>query len=181
MSIMEIIKKLACGICGCNKEFEAEAIRLRVRIAELEAQFTYPEPPATQGTITGDELRALLQGAGFNSIHIGDHDYSLMSCDDCRRFLTWFDDTVRYTLDDYDCEDKAWAMRSEALKWMKGVFQFGYVWAGGEDPNYQFPNHGFCFLVDSNRDIYYCDELCVAAPNDDLEPFYPIDCELTIS
>lgn len=133
------------------------------------------EPPQALGRISAIELRGLLQ-VFFPGAHIslGDYDYELMSCDDCRRFLKWYHDKHPYTWDEYDCEVFAWVMRAEALKWMHGKFVFGYIEAEGFDDNYSFQKHGFCFLIDYRRNAFFCDELCVAGPADNLEPFYSV-------
>jgi len=135
----------------------------------------YPAPPQKMGEITATELSPILK-AQFPGAHIsfGNSNYELMGIYDCLRFLDWYQDTHPYTLDEYDCNVYAWIMRAEALKWMHGKFVFGYIEAEGIEPEYTFVNHGFCFLVNWNHKIFYMDELCVAAPADDLEPAYAV-------
>jgi len=155
--IRKLIKQIACAICD-----------------ETAENFP-PEPPESLGRITIVELRSLLE-AHFPqaSIHLGDADYQLTSCEEYLRFLKWYHDSHPYTWDAYDCEVFAWVMRAEALKWMHGEFIFGHIISEGLDEEYSFPNHGFNFVLNNEKKLYFCDELCVAAPRDGLMEMYPV-------
>ena len=154
----EIMRLIACGICRALGSEKSLA------------------PPVCQDKITAYDLGRLLREyfPDAHYIGFGDADYELMSCEDCKRFLKWYHDKHPYTYDEYDCEVYAWVMRAEALKWMHGKFVFGHIEAAGLDDKYNFPNHGFNFLVNGEHKIFFMDELSVAAPRDDLEPFYEV-------
>jgi len=143
------------------------------------AKKEYPSLPERLGEIDIAELYTILQTTCPDARHYGvmDAHYELTSLDEYRRFLKWYHDTHKYTWDEYDCSDYAWLMRAEALKWMSAKFPFGWIWASGQDEEYRFPSHGFNWVLDHNRKLYFCDELCVAAPNDDFIEFYPVEVE----
>lgn len=139
----------------------------------------YPAPPKTLALIPGIELQELLKTHGINIKYPVDRMYDLMSKTDCERFLKWYKINAPikpsdYTDDDLDCDDFGWIMRAYALLWMKGKCVFGYVEAESAEPDYKYPNHGFCFMVDWNKKVYYCDQLTVAAPDDKLEPAHQV-------
>lgn len=154
-NIYSIILRILCAMCGSASK--------------------PPAKPKSLGVIKRAELRTLLQQHFPNAdIHLGDADYELTSCDEWLHFMKWYHDRHKYSWDEYDCDKFAWIMRAEAIKWMDGKFVFGYIEAEGIDEEHSFPNHGFCFIINEQEQIYFCDELCVAAPNDDLEPVYPV-------
>jgi hypothetical protein len=146
------------------------------------ARHRTPWGPRSLGRIHILELRHLLASAFPEAqvvvpgryIHVGDWDYELTSRHEWLRFLRWYRDRHPYTYDEYDCEVFAWVMRAEALKWMHGKFVFGHIIAEGIDEEHKFENHGFCFIVDQHRRIYFCDELQLAAPRDELIEAYPV-------
>jgi len=142
-------------------------------------QKPYPPQPQSLGKISGNELRPLIrEQLPKGNIHIGDYDLELTSVEEATRFLKWYHDKHPYTQDAYDCDKYAWVQRAEALKWMHGKFIWGYIEGSGLDPEYEFPEHGFNFIVDYNKQIYIADELAVAAPDDDFAPIYPIKATL---
>jgi len=139
----------------------------------------YPKPPKTLAEISGSELKALLRPYGIYLKRPSDYDYELPSKADLARFLHWYKANAQikpsdYTADDLDCDDFAWIMRAEALKWMRGECVFGYIEASSTDENYPFPMHGFCFMVDWNNNVYFADQLEVAASVDGLDPAYEV-------
>ena len=142
-----------------------------------------PSPPLSLGRIESGELYTILQAAFPRvnptlAIKLGSAAWELTSLDEYKRLLKWYRDTHKYTWDEYDCNVYGWVMTAEALKWMHGKFPWGYIWAGSNDPEYPFPSHGFCFILDHEKKLYFCDELCVAAPNDEFEPLYPVSANL---
>lgn len=157
-----------------------ELARAKARIAELEKQLVLPPPPQSLGRIEASELRPILQDAFGTRPHLGSYSWELTSVAECKRFLDWYHDAHPYTLDEYDCNVYAWLMVAWALKWMNGKFPWGYIWAASKVPEYSFPAHGFCFILSYEKKIYFCDELCVAAPNNDFEPMYPVVASLSI-
>ena len=151
----ELIRHIACSICKA-----------------LSPELKQPE---SLGKISSTELRTMLREQFPEAmIHIGDYELELTSVEECTRFLKWYHDTHPYTGDEYDCEDFAWVQRAEALKWMHGKFIWGYIEGSGLDPKYAFPAHGFNFIVNDQKQIYICDELCVAAPDNEFIPIYSI-------
>lgn len=142
----------------------------------------FPEPPKSLATITGLQLRDILKPYGINLRCPLDSLYGIPSKSDWLRFLLWYKANApikpsEYTQDDLDCDDFAWIMRAEALKWMRGQCVFGYIEAASVDENYQYGMHGFCFFVDWHRNVYFADHLLVAAGLTDLEPAYEVQCQ----
>ncbi len=166
----------------------AEHAHLKKRCAELESRLaelgeiplTMPPAPAGGPVITGTELNALLAPYGIIlSGGSGDFNYKLMTKAEGQVFLDWYRDLHPYTDDDYDCEDFAWCMRAAALKWMHGEYAWGYIEAEGlGEITCNFPNHGFCFLVFEDKTVWYCDELALAAPEDEFYEAYRIKCNM---
>ena len=136
-------------------------------------------PPEALGEIGATEFYSILLAQCPSARHYGvmDAHYELTSLDAYRRFLKWHHDTYRYSWDEYDCDDFSWILRAEAVRWMRGKFPFGWIWASGKDEEYKFPSHGFNWVLDCDKRLYICDELCVAAPHDDFIEFYPVDIE----
>lgn len=139
----------------------------------------YPKPPKVLATISALQLRRLLSPYGINIRCPADHYYGLPSKSDWVRFLIWYKNNApikpsEYTTDDRDCDDFAWVLRAEALKWMEGKCVFGYVEAFSINENYPFPMHAFCFTVDWNYNIFFIDHLEVAASLVDLDPAYEV-------
>ena len=155
-------------------------VELETKVAELEKQFVPPPPPQSLGRIESNELRTILQGAFVIPPNLGSYDWELTSVSEYKRFLDWYRDTHPYTPDERDCNVFAWEMTARALKWMNSKFPWGYIWASSADLEYPFPNHGFCFIIDNEKKLYFCDELEVAAARDDFEPFYPVIANLVI-
>lgn len=142
----------------------------------------YPKPPKTLAEISGAQLISLLKPYRINLRCPLDYEYGLPSKQDWLRFLLWYKANAPikpsdYTPDDLDCDDFAWIMRAEALKWMKGVCPFGYIEASSVDENYAYPMHGFCFFVDWNNNVYFTDPLEVAASLTELDPAYDVSCQ----
>jgi len=139
-----------------------------------------PEPPSEGVSITGTALNALL--APYGIVLSGgpcDWEVLLMKREDGQRFLDWYRDRHPYTADDYDCEDFAWCMRAGALRWMGGRYVWGYIEAEGlGEITYKFSNHGFCFLVFDDLSVWFCDELALAAPEDEFMEAYKINCHM---
>jgi len=158
--------------------------RLNALISGMESQAGQlpPMPPMPRSVkkITGTELNALLVKYGITLAGgSGDAEYLLMAKSEGQAFLDWYRDANPYTADDYDCEDFAWVMRAEAIKWMKGKYQWGYIEAEGIDEVfYNFPNHGFCFVVFDDLSVWFCDELALAAPMDYFTEAYKIKCHM---
>lgn len=182
---------------GKIKELEAKVAQLEAKIAELEAEkatletekanleaelakYQLPTPPQALGTIDANRLSVILRNAGLSNINPGSSSYKLTSLDECRRFLRWYRDLHPYTLDDYDCNVFSLEQFATAVKWGNGEFAWGWEWASGKDPDYQFPSHGFNFVVDFNEKVYFCDELEVAAPKDDFVEVYEVESYLTV-
>lgn len=160
-----------------------ELARAKQKIATLEAElakYHLPDPPAVLGTISGVELYTVLYTAGLRNINLGSAVWSLTSLAECRRFLKWYRDLEPYILDDYDCNWFALAQMAAAGKWMHGRMVWGMLWGGGIDPEYQFPNHAFNFVLSQDRVVYFCDELEVAASRDDFIEAYEIQSYLTL-
>lgn len=139
----------------------------------------YPKPPRTLAEISGAQIISLLKPYGINLRCPLDAEYGLPSKEDWHRFLRWYKANAPvkpsdYTVDNFDCDDFAWIMRAEALKWMKGECVFGYVEASSVDENYPYPMHAFCFFVDWNSHVYFTDHLEVAASVDGLDPAYEV-------
>ena len=139
-------------------------------------------PPKTLANITGQELKDLLKPYGINLKGYSDFEYGLPSKADLERFLKWYKSNAPikpsdYTPDDLDCDDFAWIMRAYALLWMKGVCPFGYIEAASTDENYNYPMHGFCFMVDWNNNVYFADHLELAATCDKPYPAYEVYCQ----
>ncbi len=132
-------------------------------------------PPVFTGTITGTEIRALLEPLGIKMYVTVDRDYELTSILEIERFLKHYHEELPYTKDDYDCDDHAWLMRAEALKWSKGRMPWGYV-EGQSIPGEgrQFGPHAFNFVIDARKTVWYVDELTVAAGKDKPVVAYPI-------
>lgn len=133
-----------------------------------------PSPPKHLGTITYSRLHSklyLLHIGGF--IGVMDREYKLTSKEECERFLRWYRSNHPYTKY-WNCETFAWMMRAKALEWGNGEFIWGWIWGEGIDENYQFLSHGWNWIMDYREDIYFCDELEVAAPRDKCEEFYMV-------
>lgn len=163
-----------------------ELAKARREITTLKIQLEdkdtiYPTPPMSYSSITSSELRNVLHANGLYSIHLGSTSYELSSLSEYKRFLQWYRDKHPYTLDEYDCNVYALVQMAEASKWMHGKFVWGLEWGEGLDPNYTFPNHGFNFIVDYLKNVYFCDELRVAAPHDDFIKAYEIKSNLTMA
>ena len=135
-----------------------------------------PEPPKSTKSIAWVRLRELLKPYGIDLRSPLDYDYEAPSKADYERFLKWYKDSHPYDKF-YNCDAFAWVMMAEALKWMHGKAPFGYVEASSVDENYSFPMHAFCVVVDWNENVWYCDELEVAAYKDKLYPAYKINCQ----
>lgn len=136
-------------------------------------------PPKTLAIMSGAELTNLLATYGIKIKYPLDWMYDLMSVADCERFLKWYKENrpikpSEYTDDNLDCDKFAWVMRAYALLWMRGKCVFGYMEAESAEPEFKYPNHGFCFMVAYNKKVYYCDPLEVAAPDDKLEPAHQV-------
>ena len=145
-----MLKKLLCQLLNCSSE-------------------NYPDPPKSTKTITWVRIRELLKPYDIDLRSPLDYDYEAPSKTDYGRFLKWYKDSHPYDKF-YNCDAFAWVMVAEALKWMHGVCPFGYVEASSIDENYPFPMHAFCFVVDWNEKVWFCDELEVAASKDKLDP-----------
>lgn len=142
----------------------------------------YPKPPKIVAVITSVQLQQLLKPYGINLRCPSDYEYGLCSKSDWQRFLIWYKANAPvkpsdYTRDNFDCDDFAWILRAEALKWMKGECIFGYIEASSTDENYAYPMHGFCFMVDWNNNVYFADHLEVAASLTELDPAYEVYCQ----
>lgn len=133
-------------------------------------------PPVFTGTITGTEIQALLKPLGIKMYATVDRDYELTGLFEIERFLKYYHEELPYTKDDYDCDDHAWLMRAEALKWSKGRIAWGYV-EGQSIPGEgrQFGPHAFNFVIDARKAVWYVDELTLAAGKDKPVPAYPIN------
>ncbi|KKN16960.1 hypothetical protein LCGC14_0970770 [marine sediment metagenome] len=132
-------------------------------------------PPVYSGKITGTEIMALLKPLGIKMYGPVDKDYELTGIFEIERFLKHYHEELPYTKDDYDCDDHAWLMRAEALKWSKGRMPWGYV--EGEsipDASPQFGPHAFNFVIDARKAVWFVDELNVAAGKDKPVVAYPI-------
>ena len=138
-------------------------------------------PPIYTGTITGAEIMALRQPLGIKMYGPVDSEYELTDISEIERFLAWYRSDLPYTADDFDCDDHAWLMRAEALKWSKGKLAFGYV-EGQSSPGsaVEFGPHAFNFVVtrlaatESSYAVWYVDELNVAGGQNKPVPAYPI-------
>jgi len=133
-------------------------------------------PPDFSGvTITGTEIMALLEPLGITMYGPVDSVYELTTIAEIERFLAYYHSELPYVRDDFDCDDHAWLMRAEALKWSKGRMPFGYV-EGQSIPGEgkQFGPHAFNFVIDARKAVWYVDELKVAGGNDKPTPAYPI-------
>lgn len=158
--------------------------RANRKIAELEEQVPEPFPAPPTGTVTIDAnaLMGLLRPYGITlSGGTGDYLYKLMTDADAERFLKWYQENARikpedYTPDDRDCDKYAWEMRAQALYWSNYEYVWGYIEAEGRDPAYQFPNHGYCFVVNENYQVKFCDVLEIAGPDDELGEAFEIKC-----
>lgn len=162
----------------------AEHARALQRIKELEAQIPppMPPPPASQLTIDANSLSALVFPWGINlSGGSGDYQYKLLSKSEAESFLKWYKANApikpsEYTADNLDCDKFAWEMRAQAILWMRGEYAWGYIEAEGADPDWSFPNHGFCFVPCDDFKVYFYDQLEVAAPDDELMEAYQVKC-----
>ncbi len=127
------------------------------------------------GKITGTEIMALLEPLGIKMYGPVDRDYELTYIAEIERFLKYYHSELPYTKDDFDCDDHAWLMRAEALKWSKGRMPWGYV-EGRSIPGEgrQFGPHAFNFVIDARKTVWYVDELNVAAGKDKPVVAYPI-------
>lgn len=126
-----------------------------------------PPPPVCQRVISCQALRELLRGVCDCPIYVGDHMYELPPLDEYRRFLKWFNSYATYTEDDWDCENFSWELTYFMSKWSGGKSPAGHVYASGNNRLYKFPLHGFNFVVADDLKVYYCDELQLAATQDD--------------
>lgn len=156
-----------------------EITLLKAKVAELGRQLTLPPPPQSLGRITANDMLLTLRPFGIVAA-LGSYDWELTSNEENQRFLDWYRDTHPYKLDEYDCNVYAWEMTAAALKWMNGKFPWGLIWASSDDPEYAFPSHGFCFMVNYKLEVYFCDELEMAAPRDKFEPAYPVNASLAV-
>ncbi|MAH44720.1 hypothetical protein CMI37_02775 [Candidatus Pacearchaeota archaeon] len=132
-------------------------------------------PPVYSGIITGAEIQSLVQPLGILMHSTVDGDYELTSIAEIKRFLVYYHSVLPYTADAFDCDDHAWLMRAEALKWSKGRMPWGYVEGksiAGVGP--QFGAHAFNFAIDTAKSVYFIDELNVAAGKDEPVVAYPI-------
>ena len=132
-------------------------------------------PPVFTGTITGAEIMALLKPLGIQMYGPVDRDYDLVGMSEIERFLAHYHSDLPYTADDFDCDDHAWLMRAEVLKWSKGRMAWGYV-EGQSIPGSerQFAPHAWNFVIDTTKRVFYVDELTVAAGQDKPTPAYPV-------
>ncbi len=163
--------------------FSMELVKAKRRIKELEAQLatiTFPAPPESAASITANDVFNLLLPYGINiSGSTGDWEYLLMSKEEANRFMAWYKENAPikpgdYTPDDMDCDKFAWIMRAWALLWSKCKYLWGYVEAESIDPDYPFPNHGFDFVILSDRTVWFADQLEVAGPDDAIIEAYPV-------
>jgi len=142
----------------------------------------FPEPPRSTVTIDAYHAVELLRPYGITiSGTTGDFTYLLMTRKEANRFMRWYKKNAPikpsdYTQDDLDCDDFAWIMRAYALIWSKGKYLWGYVEAEGADPEYHFPNHGFCFTITHDCAVWFADALRVAAPDDEVMEAYAVKC-----
>ena len=137
----------------------------------------FPEPPQSKVEISAPEVSDLLLPYGLTPVGVGNWYNSLMTKDEANRFLKWYQRNAPikpgdYTPDDLDCDAFAWVMRAYALMWSKGSYLWGYTEAEGADPEYPFPNHGFCFVILDDKTVWYADALNVAAPDDEIMEAY---------
>ena len=137
-------------------------------------------PPVFSNTITGTEIMELLKPLGIKMYGPVDREYELTYIAEVERFLKHYHDELPYTKDDYDCDDHAWLMRAEALKWSKGRIAWGYV-EGQSLPGAKpaFGPHAFNFIIDARKAVWFVDELNVAAGEDKPIPAYPIKCYMS--
>lgn len=147
-------------------------------------RITFPEPHQGTVTITGNEVFNILRPYGIVlSGGTEDWEYKLMSREEANCFVKWYKDNApikpsKYTPDNLDCGDFAWIMRAFALIWSEGKYLWGYIEAEGIDPEYQFPNHGFCFLIINDKTVCFADALSVAAPDDEIMEAYVVKCNM---
>jgi len=140
----------------------------------------FPDPPKSTVTIDANHVSELLRPYGITiSGTTGDFTYLLMTRKEANRFMRWYKKNAPikpgdYTQDDLDCDDFAWIMRAYALIWSKGRYLWGYIEAEGADSEYHFPNHGFCFTIIDDYQVYYADQLSVAAPDDEVSEAFPV-------
>lgn len=162
-----------------------ELARAKQRIVELEKQvapLVFPSPPESPVTINANEVFNLLRPYGINvSGSTGDWEYRLMSKEEANRFMAWYRKNAPikpsdYTPDDIDCDKFAWLMRAWAMFWSKGKYLWGYTESESADPEYPFPNHGFCFVILNDKTVWFADALSVAAPDDEINEAYPVNC-----
>ncbi len=142
----------------------------------------FPEPPQSSVAITGGEAFNLLLPYGINIAGgASDYSYLLLTKAEANRFMTWYKKNAPikpgdYTPDNLDCDDFAWIMRAYALIWSKGKYLWGYTESESADPGYPFPNHGFDFLIISDKTVWFVDALSVAGPDDEIGEAYPVKC-----
>lgn len=148
--------------------------------AEYKKQLVFPPPPTILGSIGNSELFTILYGAFDIAPNLGSSHWDLTSNEEYQRFLDWYRDTHPYVLDEYDCNVFAWEQVAFAMKWMNNTVPWGYIWAYSNDPDYAFPEHGFCFILNYKKELCFCDELEVAAPRDKFMPIYPVVSSLVI-
>jgi len=150
--------------------------KLSARVAELEGNL--PEPPSGGGKITSAEIHNLLRSCGIIiSGSTSDRETLLLRRQDAQRFLDWYRDTHPYTADKYDCDKYAWCMRAAAIKWTHGEYLWGYIDGEGlGEINYAFPSHGWNFVIFDDLSVWFCDELALAAPEDEFYEAYKIKC-----
>lgn len=164
-----------------------EHARAKQKIKELEAQvakMTFPAPPTSIITINANEIFTLLLPYGINIVGgMSDWEYRLMTHEDANRFMKWYKQNAPikpsdYTPDDRDCDDFGWFMRTFALWWSESKYLWGYTESESADPEYPFPNHGFDFLIISDKTVWFADQLGVAAPDDEIMEAYTIKCNM---
>lgn len=141
----------------------------------------FPAPPKILATITGSQLQQLLRQHGINLKCPLDTEYGLPAKSEYIRFLKWYRDNAPVKPSDYtkwfNCDAFAWIMTAYALMWMKGKCPFGYIEAASTDEDYKYPMHAFCFMVDQRSNVYFADQLEVAASADELDPAYEVYCQ----
>lgn len=130
-------------------------------------QLILPSPPICQRVVSGPALREVLRPISNGCpIFVGDYDYELPPLEEYQRFLNWFNSKFNYTGDNWNCENFSLELWYFMSRWSEGKSPSGHVYAQGSNKSYNFPNHGFNFVIDENLVIAYCDELQLAAPHD---------------
>lgn len=122
-----------------------------------------------------DILRPVFGNIGH--IYVGDATLSLADINDYLPFLKLFKPTLDYTTDNYDCEKIAWEMRCKGLIFTRGKFPFGYVIGYADEEDYSFGPHGWNFVVDHKKQVWFCDYLEVAGPKEEFMPVMPVHIE----